>query len=346
MQCVSCQFENMPGVSNCGRCGAVLQLDAATIDVNPPRAKGWIKPWRGVRYFISRRRSIPANVSKLWASANDKFSSYLVRNTMPFAVIFRMIVPGWPQVYEGRKLFGILLFCGYCLSMPLSLLYISTAFGNVLLGVAITLHASSIVESVFARVDVQESRILYSIGYLLVTAFIIYAPAAYIVSRVALPMQFMIKIPPFNAGDVVLYNQSAYRRLAPQVGDLVVYRLPNERVFTFHNQQGQNVIYDFRGQEVPGRIIAGPGQRIFYDKRQLLVDGRPSQWSQLFSEYFHEDISTTLPNDSYFVLCGLTRITQSIPESLYPLFSVVPRESIVGRIYFQTQPLSRFGTLR
>ena len=49
MQCSNCQFQNMPGVQTCGRCGASLQLASLAIDVHPPRAGRAAKRWR--RWF-------------------------------------------------------------------------------------------------------------------------------------------------------------------------------------------------------------------------------------------------------------------------------------------------------
>ena len=52
MQCPCCQFENMPGLASCGRCGSVLDLNLVAIDVNPPRASRVAK---GVRRVVPRR---------------------------------------------------------------------------------------------------------------------------------------------------------------------------------------------------------------------------------------------------------------------------------------------------
>ena len=65
MQCSNCQFQNMPGVQTCGRCGASLQLASLAIDVHPPRASRAAKRWR--RWFpiarmepVSRCATLPA----------------------------------------------------------------------------------------------------------------------------------------------------------------------------------------------------------------------------------------------------------------------------------------------
>ena len=58
---------------------------------------------------------------------------------------------------------------------------------------------------------------------LLVT--VVYYPAGHLLARVATPQRFNLAAPPFQAGDVVLVNPSAYRWSDPQPGDVVYYRL-------------------------------------------------------------------------------------------------------------------------
>ena len=55
MQCRACAFENMPGQTACGRCGAQLAAagDASPADLHPPRA-GRLRLIRPFRYTLNR----------------------------------------------------------------------------------------------------------------------------------------------------------------------------------------------------------------------------------------------------------------------------------------------------
>ena len=46
MECPNCHFHNMPGNTRCLKCGARLDVAAATIVVEPPRASARTKRWR------------------------------------------------------------------------------------------------------------------------------------------------------------------------------------------------------------------------------------------------------------------------------------------------------------
>ncbi len=342
MQCSSCQFENMPGVSNCGRCGAALNLASASVErlsaPRPPLGQALA----AIDYIFSRLRGSPEDWVLGWDKIIHKRLVSLKRNRIPWGLLLRMIIPGWPQFYRGRKLAGAIFLCGYLVCIPLGFLYFGTNLGSVFLGLVMTFHASSVADIVIAHADDGESRLLYCIACLALVGILIYFPANLLIDRVAVPQHFLIDAPPFLAGDVIIYNPSAYRHSDPQIGDMVMYHLPHERIYA-----RRNVIYDFHGQEVVGRLIAGPRQQITCEKGQLKVDNQISPWSDLYSEYYPKSDSVTVPLDRYFVMTGFARMPfQPVPKELWLRFSMVPRERIIGKVYFRNQPLSRFGFIR
>jgi signal peptidase I len=256
-----------------------------------------------------------------------------------------MLVPGWPQFYLGRKTFGRIFLFGYLSYLLLGILFIGTTPGALLLGLAIAFHASSIADVVIAHADNNESRVLYSLACLSLVALVLYLPPYHLISRVAMAQQFVVDLPPFQAGDVIIYNPSAYRQSDPQIGDIVFFHLPNMRIQRRQNRQ--NVFFDFIGQEVVGRVIALPGQKVTFDKGRLMINDEPSPWSQLFSARFKEGYAVTVPDNSFFILTEPgDQAFNRIPDDLWMQFSTVPRERISGRVFFRTQPLSRFGYIR
>src|SRR5262245_58404504 len=101
MQCANCRFENMPGVEACGRCGASLRLATGTLDVHRPRAGKWSKRVRRVPgHAVPRRLKNAASTG--WASLR----SGALAEAPARPVVWRMIVPGWPQLFLRRRLLG------------------------------------------------------------------------------------------------------------------------------------------------------------------------------------------------------------------------------------------------
>src|SRR5258708_22213495 len=97
MQCKNCEFENMPGVNACGRCGASLRLATAVIDVHPPRAGRWSK-----RIDRILPRGLPYRVRD--AVNAMLFHSEVTAGALPeWSLLLRMVVVGWPPIYMGGQ---------------------------------------------------------------------------------------------------------------------------------------------------------------------------------------------------------------------------------------------------
>ena len=133
-------------------------------------------------------------------------------------VLLRMIVPGWAQRYAGRTVRGRWMFWCYLGLLLSGLLFIGTALGWLLLGLAISLHAASILDIVAASVVDFRQRLIYSGVAMLLLAAVVYYPAGRLLALVATPQRFNMAAPPFEAGDVVLVNPSAYRLVRSAAG--------------------------------------------------------------------------------------------------------------------------------
>ncbi len=196
MQCSNCQFQNIPGVQTCGRCGASLQLASLAIDVHPPRASRAAKRGgggsRSRRYwnrFRSRWRRSPAIRISGWPA-----------DLQTPGVLLRMIVPGWAQRYTGRVRRARWMFWGYLGLLLSGLLFVGTGLGWLLLGLAISLHAASVLDIVAADVVDFRQRLIYSGVAMLVLVAVVYYPAGRLLALVATPQQFNLAAPPFAGG--------------------------------------------------------------------------------------------------------------------------------------------------
>lgn len=128
MQCASCQFENMPGIEACGRCGSPLGLRTLAIDVHPPRAghraKQWRRRWSPFQslYYKAREAGRTRWLDNLEAG---------VFHDLPIGILIRAIVPGWAHIHRGRRTRGLLFLFLWLGSLALSLLFIYVALNTV-----------------------------------------------------------------------------------------------------------------------------------------------------------------------------------------------------------------------
>jgi signal peptidase I len=334
MQCSNCQFQNMPGVTTCGRCGASLQMASLAIDVFPPRASPLRKWWR---------RRFP--IARYWNQLRFARSLQIIRipgwpaGWQTPGVLFRMVVPGWAQHHIGRATRGWSIFGCYLALLLLGLLFIGSGLGYLMLGIAISLHAASILDVVAARVVDFRQRFLYTVAAMLVLIVVAYSPAGQLLALVAAPQRFATNMSPFQAGDVVLVNPSAYWRSAPQPGDVVHYRLP-EGTTRGVGPTGHALMYELQGDRID-RIIAQAGDELSSSKGKLLVNGQPSRWLPLNPLNLPDDFKITVPEGCYLIFPS----GDGLPAEVLKLASVVPRGRIWGRAYWRNQPLSRFGPI-
>src|SRR5271157_490823 len=202
MQCSNCQFQNMPGIQTCGRCGANLQLAALVIDVHPPRASVAAKRWRRwlpVARYGSRFRAAVADARASSALAAKRLRDW-TSDIPTSSLIVRMVVPGWAQWYAGRAIRGRWMFWGYVGCLLSGLLFAGTPLGLLLLGLAISLHTASIMDIVATGCLDFVRRLIYGGAAMLVLAAVVYYPAGWLLSQVAVPQRFNLAVPPFEAG--------------------------------------------------------------------------------------------------------------------------------------------------
>ena len=268
-QCSNCQFQNMPGVTHCGRCGTSLMLRTAVIDVHPPRATRWAKLWR--KTFTARLvRSVRASskaVERQWGvPPNMKLP--------PLGVLCRLLVPGWPQMFDGRPTLGRGLLLGYGVCLLAAAVCFGSTFSSVLLGMAFACHGVSVYD--VARrsspsVGDRLFRMLLGCGLL---AAGIYLPAYSLATSYVNPIVIQADRSPLRAGDVLLVNVTTYVRSAPRGGDVVQYQMREAQVMG-QTIGGADAVFVFRGPRID-RVLAGPGQVVVWDGERLTVDGQRS----------------------------------------------------------------------
>lgn len=328
MQCPSCHFENMPTIVNCGRCGANLQLATMDIDVNPPRA---------TERSQSFRRLMP-QFTRTWYTVSDSvrhfcrsvFGEWQVESIEPGPLLVRSIIPGWPQLYSGQIFRGRLFLGGYLALLCAGLVMFGTSWGNLLLGLAVGCHISSILDVVLNGERELGPRIRRIVVTMCGVMLLIYIPGYMFIQRVAAPYYISALMAPFEAGDVLLVD----RYFTPDPGDVVLYNIPEVQ---FPLRPG--MVMRLQGPRVD-RILAGPNQHVSYENEVLKVDGQVCAWRPLNRWKPIGDFKVTLGYNQFLILPS-TEI--NIPHTELLKTAIVGRGRIEGHVYFRNQPFSRFG---
>jgi len=139
MRCQRCEFENMPGLDTCMRCGSVLQGANVTVDVHPPRMSRWKKP---IRLFGRRLRQV-APVSA-W-SGEDLYSRMVPdwlrkASCVGFFGGALSIVPGLAHIIQKRLYTVRWWILSWVILLLTGLFFYGSTLGMILLGLAIGVH--------------------------------------------------------------------------------------------------------------------------------------------------------------------------------------------------------------
>jgi signal peptidase I len=339
MQCVNCHFENMPGLDHCGRCGASLQIATAVIDVHPPRA-------RDRRYLRLPFELLWSRISRAASAAiSAGFDSPRV-DCPPALVIARLIIPGWPQLYLGQKIRGWFFLTSYFGLLIAGLLFLGTGFGSIFLGLAVAVHASSVIDLVFVATGTEQARILYCFCYGGLVAIVVYWPTIFLFSRIAVPVPILQATGFLQPGDIVIYNPSAYRWSRPHLGDVVIYNMASTQIPASQLQGHRNVVYQLGGRQID-RILAGPGQHVTTKNGELQIDGQLEGPKPLNASIRFQPGELTIPPNRYFIVpSGVPYLNGTIPSQLLNYAAVVPAHAIEGKVYLRNYPFNHIGIVR
>jgi len=262
----------------------------------------------------------------------------------PAGVLLRMLIPGWTQFYVGKVRRGLWFLSLYLAFLLVGALFWGTIFGSIMLGLALTTHLSSIVDIVFSYSEPGVPRIAWILLCWLAIGIVFYWPAGWAVSHLVIPQRIVWDAPPFREGDVILYHPSAYAFSDPAVGDVVLYRIPPTRV-TVRTGVGAGV-YDIQGMRID-RIIAGPGQFVRWNGKELQVDGQPSPWLPLNPSRLPVSLEFQVPPRHYAVLPSTDPIASQVAQTeVWRAISLLERRNILGEVWVRHQPLSRFWIVR
>lgn len=335
-QCSSCQFNNMPGATHCGRCGTSLQLATAAIDVHPPRASRLALAWRrsvfGALYLrLSSRWNWLA--AELPVDPNASLPS--------LAVLVRTVIPGWAQIYSGREILGTVLMASFGTFLLLTGLFYGTAVGTLLLGLLLTIHGISLYDMAAQSTSLRTDRLIRCFVYSFVMVTCVYLPVGFLVTRIAEPIRILVDWSPLERGDVLFSCRDIYRWRRPTIGDIVVYEVPSVTI------SGHGAVLVIRGQRIE-RIVGVGGQAILWENGHLQVNGITAGQKPLGTNTPVTRMEFVVPKDHVLILPGTEVMRRPFPidEKSLKTWCVVPVENIRGLVYWRHSPFSRMGPVR
>ena len=342
MQCANCQFYNMPGLAVCGRCGSSLAL-ADDIDVHPPRAAARSRKLRRVFVYPFSRRwfSLWHGIARGSQALGQQLRMDLDVDLPERGVLLRSVVPGLAHVAAGHVTRGRIFLWLY-LALALSGLFLfGTTLGSILLGLAFSVHVSSVIDLLGSRGSVRQ-RIVAALITLCGVVLFFYTPLGWLASRVASARVLNQDMGIFRRGDVVLINQ--WDR--PDPGRVALFFLDRE---VRENAPQQHTVYVVPAGERVVRVIAGPGQRVEWDGKELRVDGEVLDMARLGIEPRRLPVENpfVVPVGFYLVQpAGVPEVDARLHSAAWRATSLAREEHIRGTIYMIYQPLRRRSWVR
>ncbi len=345
MQCPSCRFENIPGLTICGRCGSLLELKGAAIDVHPPRASSRAKRRR--RWFHARRYYQARDAIQ---DALDRTAGTLIRDLrVPLPepdVAPRLIVPGWAHIHAGLVLRGRIFLGVFLTLLAFGLLFWGSPLGAICIGFAFSAHVSSVLDILNRQGTVRfPSMVLTSLLAACVLGVCLYWPLGWAASHVAAVREYHYDSTLFRQSDLVLINEWAFLIREPRPGDVVLY----ETNFATGIQVGAafHVRFILRENESIERVVGGPGDHVLWDHGTLTINDSPVDWTPLLPQRLPDRLEITVPENSYLILPSTSLALNGGGSSeAWKARGLVSREQIEGVAYLRLQPLSRLWLIR
>ncbi len=347
MQCPSCRFENMPGLESCGRCGTSMRLNTAVINTSPPRASRTAKRIRKIvpRRLVYEARDVAARTRRAVAGSIVEGSHVPLPEP---AILRRLIVPGWAHIHSGLVLRGRAFFGAYGPSLLLGLSLWGTPEGSILLGMAFSVHASSVIDILIRQGTVRFPRMLATAAVVSLALAAFYYPAGEVLLRVAQPVEFAMDAPPFQRLDVVLVNRWAYRVGTPRRGDVILYSPLSSSRLRPADYAFAHVRFAFAENQLIDRLVGVPGDRVVWDRGQLVINGTAVPWKPLLPQRLPARLDITVPEDRYLILptTSVAATLDAGSTSFWKDAGSLPASEVLGRAYLRSNPWSRLWFIR
>jgi hypothetical protein len=178
-------------------------------------------------------------------------------------LVLALAVPGFAFLSSGRRALGVSVLLAYAFCLVSYLAALGYAVGNIAWGLAISLHAMSVIYLEGHWLGQARFRIRLGLAFCTLLAFwgLLYAPLLGYAER-----HWLL---PLRLADRVIIVNLASRTTDLKRGDLVAYRIESES----HGGNHEGAVYLQAGFGIE-RILGLPGDHVRFTKDSVLISGQ------------------------------------------------------------------------
>lgn len=341
MQCPSCGFQNLPGLSSCARCMSTLMFE--NIDVQPYRA-GTLRSYR-LRLFAGVRGlrvwTLLPFARRVSAYVAEEVRGIRLGGRVRPGTILASLVPGLGLMLAGEHRRGRLVMLGYAVALIASIVFMAHAW-TLFYAAVISLHAYSIVATILlgAPYILPRTAVLTGLLVVLMLQVFLYMPLAWGAHHLVWFQQLGGDIHGTRMlqGDVLAVEGTWFRPVNFGRGDVVSYRMRAGRGQGWYTAEGLSV----------DRILAMAGDRVTSVQGTIHVNGRPPQHPGSAKPTLLPDgYAVTVPPGTYFIYPRGARLRamnrgNTDAEAIMSV-CLVPQRDVIGRTWGVVSPLTRIG---
>ncbi len=226
MQCPICEFENMTGVSTCGRCGALFRLDESVGrgDFVPPRASGFTR-FHSLAYLMNRIKDAYGSTDKAGRGIELPGDGFV-----RWSVLLSTL-PGLGHLVDGRGGRAAAAFGVWFLLVCLTVIFYGGTLGTIMGCLVLTWHWAVLVDAcrIHGRVEGFRSRLT-----LVLIFFVACCVAYFSISRLAtryvafVHSPFSLQALDIREGDALLIRpESSFSFAELTIGDILDVKRKN-----------------------------------------------------------------------------------------------------------------------
>jgi hypothetical protein len=365
----------MPGQAACFRCGSLLEAKAGAVEVHPPRAPAWKKPFRQVARRMRRYSALRA-AEGLARRSGDRTASAFGRLGLPgpsraaneprwrelwlalhdAAVALALsIVPG--LAHALRHQFGAIssYVISWLVSLVMGILFFGQSLGAASMACAFVLHAWIAMDAVVATKRFKDQMTalekvgwrLCGIGFLVILLYAAYGQVQRVVGFTVGVAGVTVPEDRVARGDVILchFLPADLEPLTLKRGDLVLVHVRE----LLAADGGTGMPGSYAGEMV-GQLIALPGDRVGVTQAGFIVNGSALDVRQfpLSASLRGQSASLGLGKDEYFVTMewrAQVHGVQVTPE-VAAGNCVYRREDVLARGVMRWSPFWKRGFLK
>ena len=336
MRCRQCDFENMPGLDRCFKCGSVLTTVGEAIEIEPPRMRWWKKPGRDIMRLARRSGIIRPIVIPQWArgAVDDEYLG-----------IYISIIPGLGHVIKKQWRDAMILVGIWIVLVLTAVFFFGMSAGMFFTGTAIALHAWMALSCSYMRVEKDILRRMMAMVVVCLILAVVYvftwrlATNNYVTGFSAMDFGGQ-KV---KTGDLVIGRRIERVKSKVQNGDLVLAGM---------NTLGRGDRRFFRGgQSISvGQVIGSGLDMVGIKNQRYYINGQvldPNSYP-VPSWLRNVDVSFNIPPGRYFVSSAYTisgRNVENIADYAQAV-CIMDANDLAARVFMRWLPLSRRGLIK